>query len=99
MPDKTTGDPRLDRIRRAIADAGPAGLSRTDIANLFGRNLARTLLDELLLRLDADPEFDTVTTSTGGRPSTRYRYTPAQQPAVLNSSLFVSTEHRQEPAA
>ena len=71
--EQTTGDPRLDRIRRAVADARTDGLSRTEISALFGRNAPVALLDELLAQLLTDPEFEEFTAASGGRPSTRYR--------------------------
>lgn len=85
----TTGNPRIDRIRRALADAGDDGLSRTDISALFGRNLPRTALDELLAQVTEDPAFTATSKSTGGRPSTRYHHVSVPAPEVV-SSFFVT---------
>jgi hypothetical protein len=35
----TIGDPRADEILHALRQAGPAGLTRTQVSSLFGRNL------------------------------------------------------------
>jgi hypothetical protein len=35
----TIGDPRADEILHALRKAGPAGLTRTQVSSLFGRNL------------------------------------------------------------
>jgi hypothetical protein len=40
-------DPRLDRIKRAV-DARETGLTRTEISDLFGRNLSAAVLGELI---------------------------------------------------
>ena len=45
------GDPIADTILRALRTAGIIGMSRTDIVNLFGRNLAVSKIDGALIRL------------------------------------------------
>ena len=45
------GDPTADTILRALRSAGASGLSRTDLFNLFGRNLAANKIDAALVAL------------------------------------------------
>ena len=45
------GDPNADSILRALRNAGANGLSRTDLSNLFGRNLAANKIDAALITL------------------------------------------------
>jgi hypothetical protein len=66
-------DPRLDRIRRAIDGAGPAGLGRAEISALFSRKVTKRQLDELLDGLTGSGQYEAVDTPTGGRPAQRYR--------------------------
>lgn len=68
-------DIRIDRIDRAMDGAGERGLSRTQIAALFSRNLAKKPLDELLGRLVESGEYEITKEVTGGRPAERYRRT------------------------
>jgi hypothetical protein len=68
-----SGDARLDRIRRAVIDAGGDGLSRTEISGLFSRNLAADVLNELLDRLLEDHDFELAERPTAGRTATHYR--------------------------
>ena len=69
----STGNADADAILRALR-ASPHGLTRTDIRNLFGRNLSAALIDraltELLERRLA--RFDKE--ATGGRPTERWHY-------------------------
>jgi hypothetical protein len=73
--EKQTRDPRLDRIRRAVAMSGDAGLTRTDISALFNRNLRKELLDVLC----ADGEYEKALIATGRRPAETYRKKETQQ--------------------
>lgn len=75
-------DPRLERIRRSIDSAGENGLSRTEISQLFSRNLPAKQLDELLQQLVQDGTYEETEVRTRGRPATTYRRT-------LDSSSFV----------
>jgi hypothetical protein len=70
-------DPRMDRLTRAIAEAGDAGLSRTEISELFNRNLPKVVLDELLADLLDTGRYEEIKDEAGerGRPSVRYRRT------------------------
>lgn len=65
-------DPRMDRLIRAI-DAAAAGLTRTEISALFGRNLPKTVLDELLADLLDGGGYEVARIETGGRPTEAYR--------------------------
>jgi hypothetical protein len=47
----TQGNPAADTILRALRAAGASGLMRTDIVNLFGRNLPANKIDAALLVL------------------------------------------------
>lgn len=63
------GDPTADTILRALRAAGVAGLSRTDLINLFGRNLAANKIDAALVALlGADKVRRGGMKKTGGRP-------------------------------
>jgi hypothetical protein len=66
-------DPRMDRLTREVDGAGEAGLTRTDISGLFGRNLPKALLDELLAELLDLGRYEAIQVQTGGRPSQAYR--------------------------
>lgn len=46
-----TGDPNADTILRALRNAGAAGLSGTDLFNLFGRHLPAGKIDAALVAL------------------------------------------------
>ena len=67
-------DPRIDQLIRAI-DTAPAGLTRTEISALFGRNLPKAVLDELLTGLLDGGEYEVIRVETGGRPTEVYRKT------------------------
>jgi hypothetical protein len=71
--DRQARDPRLDRIRRAVDEAGQAGLSRSAISALFSRNLSKAVLEELLAALTDDDEYEESQTATRGRPAQIYR--------------------------
>lgn len=60
-------DPRMDRLIRAI-EGTPAGLTRTEISALFGRNLPKAVLDELLADLLGGGGYEVIRVETGGRP-------------------------------
>lgn len=63
------GDPNADTILRALRNAGAAGLSRTDLFNLFGRNLMANKIDAaLLVLLSAGKVRRGGVKKTGGRP-------------------------------
>jgi hypothetical protein len=65
------GDPVADSILRALRAAGASGLMRTDLINLFGRNLAVSKIDAGLVALLAGGKVrrESVKRSAGsGRP-------------------------------
>jgi hypothetical protein len=63
------GDPHADTILRALRNAGAAGLSRTDLFNLFGRNLAANKIDAALMALLSIGKVRrSGAKKTGGRP-------------------------------
>jgi hypothetical protein len=63
------GDPYADTILRALRGAGAAGLSRTDLINLFGRHLAANKIDAALVALlSAGKVRRGGMKKTGGRP-------------------------------
>ena len=66
-------DPRMERLTREVTAAGQAGLTRTDISALFGRNLPKALLDELLADLVDGGGYEVLQVQTAGRPSQAYR--------------------------
>ncbi|MEU4803068.1 DUF3987 domain-containing protein [Actinosynnema sp. NPDC023587] len=72
--DRTLRNPRVDTLRRALDGVGEAGLSRGEVSALFGRNLAKQLLDRLLHEVMASGEYVEFRHSgERGRPSIRYR--------------------------
>jgi hypothetical protein len=63
------GDPVADTILRALRGAGTDGLSRTDLVNLFGRNLSVSQIDAALVALlSAGKALRGNMKKTGGRP-------------------------------
>jgi hypothetical protein len=72
--DRAVRNPHLDKIQRAVAIAGPAGLTRTEISALFSRNLKKDALDALLAELTKEGDFEEFEVgSTGGRSAIAYR--------------------------
>lgn len=65
-------DPRFDRIVRSLDAAGNRGLTRTQVSELFSRNLSKRKLDELLAAVVADGRYRETKEPTGGRPVVRY---------------------------
>lgn len=65
-------DPRFDRIVRSLDAAGDRGLTRTQVSELFSRNLPKQKLDELLTEVIADGRYREFKEPTGGRPLIRY---------------------------
>lgn len=63
------GDPNADTVLRALRNAGAAGLSRTELFNLFGRNLTANKIDAALVALlSAGKVRRGGMKKTGGRP-------------------------------
>jgi len=68
-----TGDPVADQILEALRAAGPAGMSRTDISNLFKRHRsAERIYQALTLLLKTGRAQRKQDKDTGGRPSERW---------------------------
>jgi hypothetical protein len=68
--DPSPRDIRLDRLRRAVDEAGDGGLTRDQAVNLFGRHLPKAGLDELISRLTQDGAYAERSVPSGGRPTT-----------------------------
>lgn len=66
-------DPRMERLAREVTAAGGAGLTRTQISALFGRNLRAGLLGELLDELLNGGGYEVIEVRSGGRPAQAYR--------------------------
>ena len=64
----TTADPVAEQIHTALA-ASPDGLTRTELRDLFGRNLPGTRIDAALLTLGADGRAQRRRLATAGRPA------------------------------
>jgi hypothetical protein len=62
------GNPIADTILRALRGAGTAGLSRTDLINLFGRNLSASQIDAALVVLLCAGKARRRNIKTAGRP-------------------------------
>ena len=66
------GDPLADELLRALR-CNPAGLTRTEIRDLFGRNKDATYIDRALTLLVELGLARWQPESTGGRPAERWR--------------------------
>jgi hypothetical protein len=64
----TTTDPVAEQIHRALAGA-PAGLTRTELRDLFGRNLPGSRIDAALIALGGDGRATRRRVPTAGRPA------------------------------
>lgn len=69
---RATGNPRLDRIARAIDESPNRYLTRTEVSTLFGRNVRVEVLDELLAQLVDTGDFHRIEVPTRGRPAVAY---------------------------
>lgn len=69
--DSSPRDSRSDKLRRAVTEAGAAGLSRDEVMKLFARKLSAAELDDLAEQLCQDGDYEQVTMATKGRPTTR----------------------------
>jgi uncharacterized protein DUF3987 len=63
------GDPVADEIHRALQQAGPNGLTRTNLRDLFGRNKSADRIGAALQLLATRGRARPETVHTGGRPS------------------------------
>jgi hypothetical protein len=66
-------DPRLDRLRRAVDEAYPAGLSGEQVRDIFNRHLTKAELLRLVKRLCEEDEYEKSKVPTGGRPREELR--------------------------
>ena len=66
------GDPTADVILRALRDRRQAGLSRTELHELFGRNRRVEEIDRALAALVSQRLVASTRMETGGRPSERW---------------------------
>jgi hypothetical protein len=72
------GDPIADAILVTLRQAGKAGLSRTDIRDLFGRNCSGDRLGVALALLKTKGRAKMEMRTTGGRPSETWVLTNAK---------------------
>jgi hypothetical protein len=63
-----TGNPAADEILRALRCAGPDGMTRTQISDLFGRNRSAERIGAALAFLVTHGKARSVKRGTGGRP-------------------------------
>jgi hypothetical protein len=66
-----TGDPVADRIINALEEE-PDGLTRTDLINLFARNVSRDRIDQALALLERLSRVRREEVKTGGRPAEKW---------------------------
>ncbi len=69
------GDRTADEIMRRLAKAGDAGLTRTELRDLFNRHITADKLGAALEMLQRKGKATCETVSTGGRPSEIWRAT------------------------
>ena len=70
---RTSRNPDLDKIRRAIGTAGPDGIFASEVSALFSRNKSAARLEALLNELTASDGFEKFFRPTHGRPAEAYR--------------------------
>jgi hypothetical protein len=68
-------DPRLERLAREVTAAGQAGLTRTAIFGLFGRNVPKVELDGLVTQLLDGGSYELIEVQTSGRSAQALRRT------------------------
>ena len=69
-------DPVAEQIAAALAGA-PSGLTRTELRDLFGRNLPVGRIDAALVALAGIGRVERVRVRTAGRPAELWRTGPA----------------------
>lgn len=72
------GDREADRIMDALQVAGAKGLRRTEIADVFSRNIPAGRIDSALQLLKQTGRVSMTLERTGGRSAERWSYTPPQ---------------------
>lgn len=65
-----TGDPVADQLLRQLRVAGTAGMTKTQISALFGRNRPAAAIDSAIALLDQLRLITGHETPTAGRPAT-----------------------------
>jgi hypothetical protein len=75
--DHTTGDPLAAEIHGALQHAAPAGLTRTQLRDLFHRNQPVARIDQALAALNAAGKITRQRVLTTGRPAELWTATPA----------------------
>lgn len=83
-----TGNPDADSILRALR-ATSEGLSRTDISNLFGRNLTASRIDRALALLLEQRRAWFDKQATGGRPTERWHYGSTRETSDTNKVVEI----------
>jgi hypothetical protein len=68
----STGNPDADVILRALRDKGPDGLTRTEIANVFGRHASAIRIERALRLLAKAGLANSQKVPTRGRPEERW---------------------------
>jgi hypothetical protein len=66
------GDPTADAILAELRQVAPAGRTRNELRDLFGRHRRADELDRALGALEDGGQVRRETEQTGGRPATRY---------------------------
>lgn len=66
--DPAPRDVNLDKLRRAVDEAGMAGLTREAAGKVFSGHVTKSDLDDLIARLIADGTYTKEIIPTGGRP-------------------------------
>jgi hypothetical protein len=98
------GDALADRILAALRDAGPGGLTRTELRDSLGRHAAGAAIDAALANLRDLGLADCQDEPSGGRPVQRWRACDQsdesdQSPAAEHLSSLPSLSSQPETAA
>ena len=71
--DPAPRDVKLDKLRRAVDEAGMAGMSRAEARNVFAGHASKDDMDRLIEQLTADGSYIQEEIRTDGRPRTVLR--------------------------
>jgi len=85
--DPAPRDVSLDKLRRAVDEAGMAGLTRDDAVKLFSGHVSKSEMDDLIGRLTSDGSYAAQSIPTGGRPKTVLRAARKARKARLGDDL------------
>lgn len=94
---KVSGD--LSRLGEAVTAAGDAGLTRTEIRDLFAKHKTREAVDELVRQLVGTGAFELEKSSTGGRPVERVRPKRLMRPKPAEPEALRSHTSLSSPTA